>query len=455
MSGLGRTPRRGSRRAVLPVVLLVACAMLAGPVPAGRAASTQAAATASTTAITPGSKPLEITTGPDGNLWFTEFTGRRVGRLTPAGTVTEFGVGARPMGIAAGPDGNVWFTEPDADKLGRITADGTVTEYGIGITPGSHPTGLTAGPDGSLWFTEPDKDQIGRITSDGIVTEYVSGITTGAQPIGIAGGPDGALWFTEPNLDRIGRITADGTVTEYGTGITPGGHDFGIAAGTDGNVWFTEPDSDRVGRVEPDGTITEYTSGIAAGGHPLGIATGPDGGIWFTEPDADHIARFDLGPPPAVNAADASMPVVAATRVRGITGAPTSLGAMLYEAYGKAGQQAASVTWGDSTVGPARLTLVAPERYAISATHVYPHSGTYRITVTVSDLHNSWRTTATTDAMITPAPRADRSDEQRPAPLGEQAAPRPGRGKHRASQRHSHSKLIALPQRPDSGRRDL
>jgi hypothetical protein len=253
------------------------------------------------------------------------------------------------------------------------------------------------------------------------------------MPDRITEGLDGNLWFTEFNGDRIGRITRTGTVTEFAAGITHGGHDFDIAAGTDGNVWFTEPDADRVGRVEPDGTITEFTAGIAAGGHPLGIATGPDGGIWFTEPDVDHIARFDLGGPPTVNAAAASKPVVAATRVRGTAGSQTSLGAMLYEAYGKAGQQTASVTWGDSTVASARLTLVAPERYAISATHVYPRSGTYRITVTVSDLHNSWRTTATTDAMITPAPRADRPAEQQPGSGSEPAAPRPGRGKHRAS----------------------
>jgi len=55
-----------------------------------------------------------ITTGPDGNLWFTDTGTKSVGRITPAGEVTEFVVGDSTVqlgGITAGPDGNIWFTE--------------------------------------------------------------------------------------------------------------------------------------------------------------------------------------------------------------------------------------------------------------------------------------------------------------------------------------------------------
>jgi virginiamycin B lyase len=52
-----------------------------------------------------------ITTGPDGNLWFTEFSNNKIGRITPSGTVTEFsGISTGGLfyaDIAAGPDGNV------------------------------------------------------------------------------------------------------------------------------------------------------------------------------------------------------------------------------------------------------------------------------------------------------------------------------------------------------------
>ena len=40
--------------------------------------------------ISRGSAPSGITAGPDGNLWFTEFDGSRIGRITPAGVASEF-----------------------------------------------------------------------------------------------------------------------------------------------------------------------------------------------------------------------------------------------------------------------------------------------------------------------------------------------------------------------------
>ncbi len=71
----------------------------------------------------------DITAGPDGNLWFTEFesasgTGQ-IGRITPGGQVTLFPLpmsGSKPGGITAGPDGNLWFTDAGLGQIGRITS---------------------------------------------------------------------------------------------------------------------------------------------------------------------------------------------------------------------------------------------------------------------------------------------------------------------------------------------
>jgi streptogramin lyase len=38
------------------------------------------------------SVPRYITAGPDGNLWFTEFTANNIARMTTAGVITEFPV---------------------------------------------------------------------------------------------------------------------------------------------------------------------------------------------------------------------------------------------------------------------------------------------------------------------------------------------------------------------------
>ena len=200
----------------------------------------------------------------------------------PLGVVTEFSAGitsgAFPVDITVGPDGNLWFTEAGVNRIGRITPLGVVTEFSAGITPGAGPQGITAGPDGNLWFTEYSGNRIGRITTAGVVTEFSAGISPGANPLGITAGPDGNLWFTEYLGDRIGRITPAGVVTEFSTGISPGALPPGITAGPDGNLWFTERGGNRIGRITtgvtgPDPTVASVapTSGVAAGGTAITI----------------------------------------------------------------------------------------------------------------------------------------------------------------------------------------
>src|SRR5439155_22959567 len=72
-----------------------------------------------------GSSPQGITAGPDGNLWFTEFDGNRIGRITPGGTITQFPIPVShiysfPEVITAGPYGNLWFTENFSKQIGSI-----------------------------------------------------------------------------------------------------------------------------------------------------------------------------------------------------------------------------------------------------------------------------------------------------------------------------------------------
>ena len=65
--------------------------MLGCPAATGRAASTRAPALVAGAGLTPGSKPVEITTGPDGNLWFTEFTANSIARIEPRNhAITEY-----------------------------------------------------------------------------------------------------------------------------------------------------------------------------------------------------------------------------------------------------------------------------------------------------------------------------------------------------------------------------
>src|SRR5258708_4556113 len=81
--------------------------------------------------------------------------------LALSGKIREFAVptaNSGPLDITAGPDGNLWFTEQNGNQIGRITTAGAITEFSLptncGSSLGCNPRGITAGPDGNLWFTE-------------------------------------------------------------------------------------------------------------------------------------------------------------------------------------------------------------------------------------------------------------------------------------------------------------
>src|SRR5262249_19243621 len=129
----------------------------------------------------------------------------RLERREVLSSVTEFGLlpASGPYELTTGPDGNVWFTENTSNKIGRITTSGTVTEFSI-PTSNSGPQSITTGPDGALWFTENASNKIGRITTGGSFTEF--SLASGSHPLGIATGSNGNLWFTEYGTNKIGEI---------------------------------------------------------------------------------------------------------------------------------------------------------------------------------------------------------------------------------------------------------
>ena len=103
--------------------------------------------------------------GPDGNLWFTEFNGNRIGRATPAGSITEYSLqtpSSEPWVIVAGPDSALWFAQYGGSAIGRITTTGSVTEYTL-PTANSIPAGIAVGPDNAIWFSEYNRAKLGRI----------------------------------------------------------------------------------------------------------------------------------------------------------------------------------------------------------------------------------------------------------------------------------------------------
>jgi virginiamycin B lyase len=181
--------------------------------------------------------PEGNTVGPDGALWFTEYSANKIGRITMAGEITEYPISAPnsgPYGITAGSDGALWFTEYGGQSIGRVTTSGIFSEFSV-PSPNADLRGITSGPDGALWFGIPaGYPGVARITTAGVITKYAAP----GNPNQITTGSDGALWFTSGccNGTFIGRITTTGTITQYAV-PTPDSNPWGIVAGPDGAIF--------------------------------------------------------------------------------------------------------------------------------------------------------------------------------------------------------------------------
>ena len=269
----------------------------------------------------------DITSGPDGNLWFIDGSESNsvasyIVRVTPSGTITEYTVPTPtsanfvfPTNITSGPDGDLWFDMLISNANGStsydiasVTTSGTFTEFPLpsGWAAPGNTGNITGGPDGNIWFiigncgTENPGNGIGRMTPSGVFTEFP--LSTTSCPSSITSGSDGNVWFTLAG--NIGRITPSGTISEFPLpGTNPGASD--IITGPGGNLWFIAGNGETngipntsIGRITPSGTISEFPlpSGDSPYTGPYSIAAGSDGNVWFTYmlTDSAGSSQFDL-----------------------------------------------------------------------------------------------------------------------------------------------------------------
>jgi streptogramin lyase len=117
--------------------------------------------------------PDAIGSGPDGALWLTvDAQNAGIYRVTTTGVFTRHSL-PRPLdymylqGIVSGPDGNLWFTVLDYTAnlsfIGRITPAGAVTEFATPVSQ-SAPQGITVGPDQAIWFAG-SAGYVGRVAT--------------------------------------------------------------------------------------------------------------------------------------------------------------------------------------------------------------------------------------------------------------------------------------------------
>ena len=301
-----------------------------------------------------GAVPLDISPGPDGNVWFTENGTGAIGRITPTGSLSEFsamldhgGPRVKPVSLCLGADLNIWFTY-DFPLSGTDTvAPGVAAMNRFGTVLGHYDfpssfhsvKGIAPGLDGALWiamtapssailrmttggaftayllpdstsgpnvirsfgsgghyFTETGGQALAHIALDGTVTEYPITPTDDYQPVGVALGSTG-LWVSESHKDEIGLFdsrTLAFTHYPLATGSVP----WGMAGDAfSGGAWFCEYGAGKIGHIHPGGRVTEYPLPSPTAG-PRHITIGPDGDVWFTEALANKVGHLAAPGPP-------------------------------------------------------------------------------------------------------------------------------------------------------------
>jgi virginiamycin B lyase len=156
--------------------------------------------------------PLSVGIGPAGRVWFG--FGGDVGRFDN-GIEKLFLTGERleihtpDYGITTGPDGNIWFTLFMSEIVCRMKPDGSVLTA-FSWYPGVNqvPAAIIAGPDGMLYVTA--NGAVVGMTTNGIPTVYPVPSSASGDFVffrGITIGPDRNIWFASENTGRVGRLS--------------------------------------------------------------------------------------------------------------------------------------------------------------------------------------------------------------------------------------------------------
>jgi len=344
--------------------------------------------------------PTNIVVGSDGNLWFTESGVDRIGRITPAGVITEFTTptaDSNPTGLALGADGDVWFGESATGGIAKITPTGKITEYSLLSYTIDYGDSLAAGPDGNIWFLATDSSgngAIGSITPSGKLNflpldDNASAITTF----------DGALWVADGSA--IERVATSGTTTSFSLPDDSYNSVGALAVGTDGNLYFTINGNASFGKITSAGAITEYALPNDSSGNTINIADlaqAPDGRFWYVDSYTPEVGVIDL--------TNALLATGDSANVTAGSSQTTTVGSFVdLSGSSVASDYTATLTLSDGTVIDGTIAANSSGGFDVSVTHTWT-IGFNNATLTVTDTRSTSRVATATSYIQATAPLA-------------------------------------------------
>jgi len=269
--------------------------------------------------------PFGLVRGPDGALWFCEYTGQRIRKVTPDGIIhTVAGSGKRGYSGDGGPALQATFNLPHEIRFDR---------------------------EGNYFIADMTNHAIRRVDAKtGVITTFAGTGTAGysgdggpankaqlKQPHSIQFGPDGSLYICDIGNNVIRKVDMKtGTISTFaGTGkpgVTPDG---APVAGTplkgprsidfdkDGNLWLVTREGNQVFRFDLKAGKIHLVAGTGKKGFtgnggpaklatlsgPKGIAIDAGGNAWLADTESHSVRR--------VNAKTGNLELIAGTGEKG------------------------------------------------------------------------------------------------------------------------------------------
>jgi len=231
----------------------------------------------------------DFTAGPNNSLWVADKRNDQITQLSlspSTGAImssTNYGLSHTPKYITSGPDGNLWFSNDDG-SIGKLTPAGVLSN--LALPSGRSVQRFTKGPDGALWFTADNgvlaTDAVGRVSSGGSITEYPA---TEAHA-SITAGPDNAVWFVEYTSGKIGRLSTQPFISDYA--LPAGFQQPADIVTTAGSMWYMNKSTtgrSYLSSINTSGVITNYdivpTGDTALDFNGKSLNIDSTGKLWF------------------------------------------------------------------------------------------------------------------------------------------------------------------------------
>ena len=262
-------------------------------------------------------QPQGIALGPDGAMWF-GCQGGSIGSITTAGAVTYYAVGTPGQGstfarvdtVITGPDGNIWYAQFSEGTVGIVSPITGLLKRIVAVSP-SPSGGLTVGGDGNVWAVGINDTEVTRITPAG----QASKVSLNHQVSRLATASNGFVWGAPALYAPIQTVSLAGVLGEvpFGTAAST------IARGPLGYMWLGDFSAGSVSRVAADGARSTFSAGVSWNPSFRAVAAGADGNMWFAGYDNPSgkatLFRVATGAVPTVLAA----PTISGTATAGST----------------------------------------------------------------------------------------------------------------------------------------